>query len=126
MESLQRGRSLPRRARQIAQLGIAPLWTRSQGASVRVALLDTAVSSEALPQERLIALQPDGTPALPTAQSHGTFCAASIASSERGAEGVAPEACIVSIAVAHALRLTQPAAFLTCVEALQALARGAL
>lgn len=69
---------------------------------MRVALLDTVVSAQALPTERLCALNADGTPARPSAQPHGTYCATAIASELRGAEGVAPQASILSIAVAHA------------------------
>jgi hypothetical protein len=83
---------------QVEHLGIQNLWQTTRGDGVRVAVLDTGVTlSDALPAERIEAIESDGTAQSPTALSHGTRCISLIASSSEDAEGIAPECQVLSI-----------------------------
>jgi subtilisin family serine protease len=85
---------------QLQQLGIEPLWDKSRGAGVKIALLDSGVwTSSALPADRIETVHVSGGEQKPTTSPHGTWCASLIASAEDQCEGVAPEASILSIQV---------------------------
>lgn len=87
-------------SRQLAHLGIQALWEATRGRGVKVGVLDSGVNhSRALPPRRVQALVSDGEKQEPTASTHGTFCAAAIASELEGSEGIAPESRILSIQV---------------------------
>lgn len=92
---------MPSESKQIRHLGIEKIWkSQTRGAGVRVAVLDTGVmTSSALPVGRVEAVAADGGSAAPCAEPHGTFCAALIGSEKPDAEGVAPEADLLSIQV---------------------------
>jgi subtilisin family serine protease len=86
---------------QIAHLDVEKVWRTTRGRGVRVAVLDSDVStSVALPPSRVLRVGLDGGRPEPSGDSHGTFCASLIASEKRDAEGVAPEAKILSIQIA--------------------------
>jgi subtilisin family serine protease len=88
---------------QVRQLGVRPLWDTTRGKGVRVAVLDSGVStSEALPQERVEALAADGAEQRPPTDPHGTRCASLIASGLARGEGIAPEADLLGIQVCAA------------------------
>jgi subtilisin family serine protease len=98
-------------ASQLQRLGIEPLWDKSRGAGVRVALLDGGVwTSNALPAERIETIHVNGGEQKPTSSPHGTWCASLIASSEEQCEGVVPEAHILSIQVIGDDGKVQPSA----------------
>lgn len=72
----------------------------TRGAGVRVAVLDTGVRiSDPLPQARITAVAANGGPPVATSDPHGTYCGALIASEKPDAEGVAPEAKLLSIQI---------------------------
>jgi hypothetical protein len=88
---------------QIGNLQIEKVWKLTRGSGVRVALLDTGVrTSAALPQARVESVASDGGAPSATADPHGTFSGALIASEKRDAEGVAPEAKLLSIQITTA------------------------
>jgi len=90
-------------SQQIDVLGVEKIWKTTRGAGVRVAVLDTGVvPSDGLPASRVQAVGLDGGGAAPTADMHGTFCGSLIGSEERDAEGVAPEAKLLSIQITTA------------------------
>jgi subtilisin family serine protease len=92
---------MPSTCTQIKSLDIERLWKVSRGAGVRVAVLDTGVdTSRALPEERVECVDADGGAPDPSSDAHGTFCASVIASEAKNAEGIAPEARILSIQIA--------------------------
>lgn len=83
---------------QVRHLELSSVWETTRGAGVRVAVLDSGVStSDALPSTRVEAVRTNGDSQLPTGDSHGTYCASLIGSSQRAAEGVAPEVDILSV-----------------------------
>ncbi|MBK7863470.1 MAG: S8/S53 family peptidase [Archangiaceae bacterium] len=82
-------------------LGATELWRSSRGAHVRVAVLDTAVAPLPAFGARLEVYRPDGTAdvAPPFPEDHGTHCAGLIASDDKRAPGIAPEATVLSFPV---------------------------
>jgi hypothetical protein len=85
---------------QLKQYGGESLWAKSRGATVRVAVLDAAVSpSSVLPASRLKSLDHRGRPGPLQTSDHGHCCAALIGAEHPTAPGIAPECEIVSIAV---------------------------
>ncbi|MDI1479351.1 S8/S53 family peptidase [Polyangium sp. y55x31] len=86
----------------LVALGVPGLWKKTRGEGVRVALLDSGVArvSGLLGADALY-LDHDGNHVGPGDRAgHGTACASLIASRDKRAPGVAPEATLVSIRVA--------------------------
>jgi subtilisin family serine protease len=84
---------------QIRRLGIEALWDqRGRGAGVRVAVLDAGMHEVAgLPGPRVARVDGSGGEQRRVVREHGTFCGSIIASQRRDAEGIAPEAELLSI-----------------------------
>jgi subtilisin family serine protease len=108
----------------LVRLSIPSLWSKTKGAGVMIAVLDSGVShSSALPERRVTCLSHTGSADRATTNEHGTRCTGLIAADGPRALGVAPEADVLSLHVTFADGQVSPARVRDAVRV--ALRRGA-
>jgi membrane-anchored mycosin MYCP len=84
-------------------LGLAAVWTRTQGAGVRLAILDSGVAGVPGLQHRTSWFRPDGVPdSAIDDHNHGTSCAVLAASDDLEIRGVAPRCQVISLRITNA------------------------